>query len=109
MHDEVVDQLAVAVERLGWDARWGGKHVADAELGDEAAQVRDEGALAGGVPDLRQPGSPKAAHQPPGPRPGKVRAEVAGAQPADPVRVAGADHQRRGPEQDLAVDGPGQM
>ena len=40
--------------------------------------------------------------------PGQVRLERRSppAQPSDPVGVAGADHQRRGPEQHLAVDRP---
>ena len=59
--------------------------------------------------DLGQAGAPEAAHQPPGPGPGEVGAQILAAQARDPVRVAGAHHQRRGPEQDLAVDGPGQV
>src|SRR4051812_24452266 len=109
MDDEVVDELAVPVERLGADAGGAGQHVPNVELRDEAAQFRDEGALAGGVSDLGQPGSPETSHQTPGPGPGQVGAEIPAAQAGNAVGVTGPDHQGRGAEQDLAVDRPGQV
>ena len=59
----------VAVDRLGADARRARAATsATLELGDEAAQLGDEGAAAGGVADLGEAGAPEAAGQPPGAR-----------------------------------------
>src|SRR4051794_26594919 len=109
MDDEVVDQPPVAIERLGADPGRSGKHVAGPELPDVGPQIRDEGPAAPRAPQLGEAGAPEPAGEAPGPGPSKIRREVAGPQLADPVGVPRPDHQRRGPEQDLAVDSPGQV
>ena len=81
-----------------------------AQLGDEAARRGDEGALRlAAWRSSRSAGAPVARHQPPGAGPGERVAQVGAAHPREPVGVAGADDQRRGAEQDLAVDRPGQV
>src|SRR3954468_19251070 len=102
VHDEVVDQPALAIQSLGPDAGWAWQDVAGRELGDEAAEVRDEGAFAGRVADFGQPGPPEAAHQSPGTGPGEVGAEVVAADAREPAGLARAANQRGRDEQHIA-------
>ena len=90
--DEVVDQGPVAVDGLGAHARRPAFEVARFELGDEAARLSDERSAADRAADLGRAASPVAAHHPPRPRPAEA-----------------ADEQGGGPEQHLAVMGPGQV
>ena len=109
VHDEVVDQASGAVDRLCADAGRPRQHVADAELGDEAAQICHKRTLARRVANLDEAGPPIAACEAPGAGPGEVGEQIPAPQARDPVCVAGADQQRGGAEQDLAVDRPRQV
>ena len=97
--DEVVDQRAVAGERLGADPRRAGDEVAGAELRHAAAAPRRRRAPRDRVSDLDRRGAPEASREPPGARPGERLAQVGGARTREPVGVAGADDQRRRAEQ----------
>ena len=88
-----------------------GQDVADRELRDDSAAAR--GRRRGGSrrgADLAQARSARSARRAarcPARRGSEPRSR--GRTPTEPVGVAGADHQRRGPEQHLAVDRPGQV
>ena len=106
--DEVVDQRAVAGDRLG----------ADAGRPGETSPARSSGTKRRSSPTNARGSRPGRARrqrcasgreQPPGARPGEGLGQVAGPHPPEPVGVARADQQRRGAEQDLAVDPPGQV
>ena len=71
---EVVDQRAVAADRLGADARRAAAHVARADGGHEARGLAHEQAAAGGVGELADAGAPPAPHEPRGAGPAQASA-----------------------------------
>jgi hypothetical protein len=95
--------------RLRPDAARAGEYIGRLEVGDVAPGGADERGAVRGVAHLGQPGPPPAAGHPVGARPGEGRREVARANAAELVRVAGADHQRRRPDEHVAVDVAGEM
>ena len=101
--DEVVDQAAVAAERLRADPGGAGEDVVAAQLGDVAGGVGDERAAADGVAQLLQAGAPPAPRHPVGAGPAQGVAQVGGADPAQRVGVAGAGEQRGRADEHLVV------
>ena len=107
--DEVVDQRAVAGDRLGADSGRPGRTSAARSSGTKRRSSPTNAVRLAAWPSSPAPVRQWRAKQPPGAGPAERVARGRGGGPAEAVGVAGADHQRRGPEQHLAVDAPGQV